>query len=114
MEFADESAEFICEDADFSVALTIGDILLEHSAKFYLTFPQDTHNGTYSYKQQEEERKRKAYQELPDTFQTKEAVAIGKRHGLSERTVKRWLKTSLFTSLSYGKYSKSRNDLVAL
>ena len=114
MEFADESAEFICEDADFSVALTMGDTLLEHSAKFYLTFPQDTRNGTYSFKQQEEERKRKAYQDLPDTFQTKEAVAIGKRHGLSERTVKRWLKTSLFISLSYGKYSKSRNDLVAL
>ena len=69
--------------------------------KFYLTFPQDTRNGAYSFKQQEEERKRKAYQDLPDTFQTKEAVAIGKRHGLSERTVKRWLKTSLFTSLSY-------------
>ena len=114
MEFADESAEFICEDADFSVALTIGDVLLEHSAKFYLTFPQDARNGAYSFKQQEEEKKRKAYQNLPDTFQTKEAVAIGKRHGLSERTVKRWLKTSLFTSLSYGKYSKSRNDLVAL
>ena len=114
MEFADESAEFICEDADFSVALTMGDILLEHSAKFYLTFPQDTRNGTYSFRRQEEEKKRKAYQDLPDTFQTKEAVAIGKRYGLSERTVKRWLKTSLFISLSYGKYSKSRNDLVAL
>ena len=114
MEFADESEEFVCEDTDFSVALTIGDILLEHSAKFYLTFPQDTRNGTYSFKQQEEERKRKAYQDLPDTFQTKEAIAVGQRHGLSERTVKRWLKTSLFTNLSYGKYSKSPNDLVTL
>lgn len=114
MEFADESAEFVCEDADFSVALTIGDTLLEHSAKFYMTFPSDTRNGAYSYKREEEEKKRKAYQDLPDTFQTKEAIAVGKRHGLSERTVKRWLKTSLFTNLSYGKYSKSPNDLVAL
>ena len=114
MKNANKSEEFVCEDADFSVALTIGDILLEHAAKFYQTFPPDTRNGTYSYKREEEERKRKAYQDLPDTFKTKEAVAIGKRHGLSERTVKRWLKTSLFTSLSYGKYSKSRNDLVAL
>ncbi len=107
MEFADESAEFICEDTDFSVALTMGDILLEHSAKFYLTFPQDTRNGAYSFKRQEEEKKRKAYQDLPDTFQTKEAVAIGKRHGLSPSTVKRWLKnSSLFTNLSYGRYAK--------
>ena len=113
-QFADESAEFVCEDADFSVALTIGDILLEHSAMFYLTFSPDAHTGAYSYKQQEEEKKRKAYQDLPDIFQTKEAIAVGKRHGLSERTIKRWLKTTFFTSLSYGKYSKSQNDLVAL
>ena len=68
MEFADESAEFVCEDADFSVALTIGDTLLEHSAKFYQAFPPVTRNGFYSYKQREEEKKRKAYQDLPDTF----------------------------------------------
>lgn len=114
MEFADESADFVCEDADFSVALTIGDTLLEHSAKFYMTFPSDTRNGTYSYKREEEERKRKAYQDLPDTFKTKEAVDIGHRHGLSPSTVKRWLKTSLFTNLSYGIYTKSQNDLVTL
>jgi hypothetical protein len=106
MEFADESEEFVCEDADFSVALTIGDTLLEHSAKFYMTFPSDTRNGTYSYKREEEERKRKAYQDLPDTFQTKEAIAVGKRHGLSERTVKRWLQSPFFTCLSRGNYSK--------
>ena len=106
MEFADESAEFVCEDADFSVALTIGDTLLEHSAKFYMTFPSDTRNGTYSYKREEEEKKRKAYQDLPDTFQTKEAIAVGKRHGLSERTVKRWLQSPFFTCLSRGNYSK--------
>lgn len=108
MEFADESAEFVCEDADFSVALTIGDTLLEHSAKFYLTFPSDTRNGAYSYKREEGERKRKAYQDLPDTFKTKDAVDIGHRHGLSPSTVKRWLKTSLFTNLSYGRYAKAQ------
>jgi hypothetical protein len=106
MEFADESAEFVCEDTDFSVALTIGDILLEHAAKFYQTFPPDTRNGTYSYKREEEEKKRKAYQDLPDTFQAKEAIAAGKRHGLSERTVKRWLQSPFFTCLSRGNYSK--------
>lgn len=108
MELADESAEFVCEDTDFSVALTIGDILLEHAAKFYQTFPPDTRNGTYSYKREEEEGKRKAYQDLPDTFKTKDAVDIGHRHGLSPSTVKRWLKTSLFTNLSYGRYAKAQ------
>lgn len=107
MEFADESEEFVCEDTDFSVALTIGDILLEHAAKFYQTFPPDTRNGTYSYKREEEERKRKAYHDLPGTFKTKDAVDIGHRHGLSTSTVKRWLKnSSLFTNLSYGRYAK--------
>ena len=105
---ADDSGEFVCEDIDFSVALTIGDILLEHAAKFYQTFPPDTCNGTYSYKREEKERKRKAYQNLPDTFKTKDAFDIGHRHGLSPSPVKRWLKTSLFTNLSYGRYAKAQ------
>ena len=58
-------------------------------------------------KREEEEKKRKAYKDLPDTFKTKDAVDIGHRHGLSQSTVKRWLKTSLFTNLSYGKYAKA-------
>ena len=108
LEYADEKLDFICEDVDFHTALTIGDILLEHAAKLYQTFPPDTRNGTYSYKREEEERKRKAYLDLPDTFKTKDAVDIGHRHGLSPSTVKRWLKTSLFTNLSYGRYAKAQ------
>ena len=108
MEFADESAEFVCEDTYFSVALTIGDILLEHAAKFYQTFPPDTRNGAYNYKREEKDRKRKAYQDLPDTFKTKDAVDIGHRHGISPSAVKRWLKTTLFTNLSYGRYAKAQ------
>lgn len=106
-QFNEHFAE-IHEDTDFSVALTIGDTLLEHSAKFYQTFPPDTRNGAYSYKREEEERKRKAYQDLADTFKTKDAVDIGHRHRLSPSTVKRWIKTSLFTNLSYGRYAKAQ------
>ena len=109
-ELLDEKAEMICQDADLQIAMIMGDSLLEHAVKYYLTLPTTSDRSTQTYKQREEDKKRKVYQELPDTFQTKEAVEIGKQHGLSESTVKRWLKTPLFTSPSYGRYSKFQND----
>ena len=54
----------------------------------------------------EDERKRKIYQELPETFQLKDAIKIGVKHGTSPSTIKRWLKSTLFESLEYGKYCK--------
>ena len=107
MEFADESAEFICEDADFSVALTIGDILLEHSAKFYLTFPSaSSESKRSSYRQREVENKKRIIVELPNVFQRKEAIELGKKYGVSQSTIKRLLDTPQFVHLGLGKYAK--------
>ena len=107
MEFADESAEFICEDADFSVALTMGDILLEHSAKFYLSFPSaSSESKRRSYRQREVENKKRIIVELPNVFQRKEAIELGKKYGVSQSTIKRLLDTPQFVHLGLGKYAK--------
>ncbi len=106
MEFADESAEFVCEDADFQTALTIGDSLLEHAAKIFATFPATSNKGA-NYWQREDAKKNKIYMALPDIFETKDAVRIGAENDVSESTIKRWLRSAQFTNIGYGKYQKS-------
>ena len=103
LEYADEKVDFICEDVDFQTALTIGDALLEHAAKLFQTFPATLSKGTLNYWQREEEKKDQVYRELPDTFETKDAVKIGAKHKVSERTVKRWLKSPRYINIEYGK-----------
>lgn len=107
LEYADEKVDFICEDVDFQTALTIGDALLEHAAKLFQTFPATLSKGTLNYWQREEEKKDQVYRELPDTFETKDAVKIGAKHKVSERTVKRWLKSPRYINIEYGKYKKA-------
>ena len=111
LEYADEKVDFICEDVDFQTALTIGDALLEHAAKLFQTFPATLSKGTLNYWQREEEKKDQVYRELPDTFETKDAVKIGAKHNVSERTVKRWLKSPRYINIEYGKYQKAVDTL---
>lgn len=112
-ELPDEKTEIICQDIDLQIAMIIGDSLLEHAAKYYLTLPHTSSiPQNLTYRQREDETKKKIYAELPDSFQRKDAVKLGKEYGLSERTITRWLNTSLFISPSYGNYSKVQNDPV--
>ena len=106
LEYADEKVDFICEDVDFHTALTIGDILLEHAAKLYSTLPVSASGSKQGYRQVEAERKQKVYRALPEIFQRKEAIEIGKKNGVSQSTIKRWLDTPQFIHLGLGKYAK--------
>jgi hypothetical protein len=106
LEYADERVDFVCEDADFQTALTIGDSLLEHAAKIFATFPATSNKGA-NYWQREDAKKNKIYMALPDIFETKDAVKIGAENDVSESTIKRWLRSAQFTNIGYGKYQKS-------
>ena len=106
LEYADEKVDFICEDVDFHTALTIGEILLEHAAKLYSTLPVSASGSKQGYRQVEAERKQKVYRALPEIFQRKEAIEIGKENGVSQSTIKRWLDTPQFIHLGLGKYAK--------
>jgi hypothetical protein len=79
---------------------------LEHAAKLYSTLPVSASGSKQGYRQVEAERKQKVYRALPEIFQRKEAIEIGKENGVSQSTIKRWLDTPQFIHLGLGKYAK--------
>ena len=46
------------------------------------------------------------YEQLPQTFETKEGLQVALRNEMPERTFKRWLQSSMFKRLTYGYYEK--------
>ena len=52
------------------------------------------------------EKQRKIYNDLPISFPTSEAVETALEYGMSERTMKEWLKTYFFKHVSHGQYEK--------
>ena len=52
------------------------------------------------------EKQRKIYNDLPISFPTSEAVETALEYGMSERTMKDWLKTYFFKHVSHGQYEK--------
>lgn len=46
------------------------------------------------------------YEDLPQSFETRTALQIAQRYGMPERTLKRWLSTSLFRKITHGYYEK--------
>ena len=52
------------------------------------------------------EKQRKIYNDLPITFETKEALESAAEYGMPDRTLKDWLKTHFFKHVSHGVYEK--------
>lgn len=52
------------------------------------------------------EKQRRIYNELPISFPTSEAIEVASTHGMSERTLKDWLKSNFFKHISHGQYEK--------
>lgn len=52
------------------------------------------------------EKQRRIYSELPINFQTAEAVEAALDNGMSERSMKEWLKSKFFKHVSHGQYEK--------
>ncbi len=52
------------------------------------------------------EVQRKVYNELPISFSTAEAVELGTRLGMKDRTLRDWLKSNYFRHVSHGQWEK--------
>ena len=52
------------------------------------------------------EKQHRIYNELPISFPTSEAIEVASTHGMSERTLKDWLKSNFFKHISHGQYEK--------
>jgi hypothetical protein len=104
-ENGDASATVICTDEDFDTALKLAQHYLDHSVFMFHNLPRQDQLNIFkggSNKQQ-------FYDELPKQFKRAEAIELGKKHGLSERTIDNLLKKLLGKHLkqaSYGTYSK--------
>lgn len=72
-----------CLDEDFNNAIALADIYLEHSLIVYNSLPNNT--SEISFKQSSPIIE--FYKQLPKEFQRKEAVKIGKKINICERTV---------------------------
>jgi len=104
-ENAEMSHSIICSETDFKTAIKLAQIYLDHSIfMFHNLQAQDKEqilkSGNY---------KQHFFDALPESFKRAEAVALGKKHRLSERSVDSFLKQLLgkyLTQEAYGQYSK--------
>lgn len=90
-ENADTSKDVICTDEDFEVALILSDVYLEHSLLMFNNLEEHKESKTYKMPN----IKKQLFEQLPHEFQRKEAIAIGIKLGLQERSVDNFLNNSV-------------------
>jgi hypothetical protein len=106
LEYGDDARKITCEDQDFESALSIIQTVFQHSIMIYSNLP----GVTNEFKITKLSRKDQLLHNLPQQFQRKEAIEIGKKLSLSERTIddlltKKWLNKHI-RKVDTGKYEK--------
>lgn len=97
--------EIYCSDIDFETALTLTKTYIQHSVIMFTNLPKQGEQGPFK----SGENKKKFFDALPDKFQRKEAIEIGKKFDIGERSVGNFLKSCLGKYLEqpeYGFYRK--------
>jgi hypothetical protein len=97
--------EVYCLDVDFETALTITKTYIQHSVIMFTNLPKQGEQGPFK----SGENKKKFFDALPNKFQRKEAIEIGKKFDIGERSVGNFLKSCLGKYLEqpdYGNYRK--------
>jgi hypothetical protein len=92
----DYHKEIYCSDIDFETALTLTKTYIQHSVIMFTNLPKQGEQGPFK----SGENKKKFFDALPNNFQRKEAIEIGKKFDIGERSVGNFLKSCL------GKYLK--------
>jgi hypothetical protein len=95
----DHHKEIYCSDIDFETALTLIKTYLQHSIIMFENLPKQGEQGPFK----SGENKKLFYDALPNEFQRKEAVEIGKRFNMSERSVDSFLRSCLGNYLTQPK-----------
>jgi hypothetical protein len=80
-----------CTDDDFQASLMLSDVYLQHSLLMFNNLEENKDPILYKMPN----NKKQLLDQLPQEFQRKEAVAIGKKLGLSERSVDDFLNNSV-------------------
>jgi hypothetical protein len=90
-ENGDCSKDVTCTDEDFQAALILSDVYLQHSLLMFNNLEEQKDPIIYKMPN----NKKQLLDQLPQEFQRKEAVALGKNLGLSERSVDDFLNNSV-------------------
>lgn len=102
-ENGDCSKQITCEDRDFETAFKIAEAYLRHAIFMFTHLPK-TEKIT-------DKKMKQFFEALPQTFQRKDAVAVGKQLKIEERTTDKYLKQllggNLLTQPEYGQYAKA-------
>jgi hypothetical protein len=80
-----------CTDVDFKTALALTKVYLEHSLMMFNNLPKQGEQGVFK----SSKNKQKFFDALPDSFQRKEAVAIGEMFEMKPRSVDSFLHTCI-------------------
>ena len=108
----DELPEVLyCSDEDFKTLILFAEKLLRHSAALVMMLPQEKSPLALNLVERPAKMRMEDFlSQLPVDFSIKEAYEVGKRFGVTERTVKNHLKAAnddkKITRLSIGKYHK--------
>lgn len=95
-ENGDCSINVVCMDEDFNSALELTSMYLNHSILMFNNLSDQSESVIYKMSN----NKKYFFDNLPLQFQRKEAIDIGVKFGLSERSVDEFLKSSLSKLLS--------------
>ena len=95
-ENAELTETMYCTDEDFSIALELAKIYLQHSILMFNNLPKQTESNQFKTG----DNKRSFFTALPTEFARHEAVAIGSKYGMAARTVDDLLNGLLNTHLA--------------
>lgn len=98
-ENAESATTLICTDADFTTALQLAEIYLQHGLLMYNNLPKQSEETHF----RGSDNKRKFFAALPDEFTRQQAVSIGSQFGMSARSVDAFLRTLLGSRLEQPK-----------
>jgi len=107
-ENAEDSPVMYCTEDDFSAALTLSGVYLEHSLLMFNNLSNQQEAVIYKMPN----NKKRFLEALPDRFQRKEAVELGKTFNISERSVDDFLNNcmpTLLKKVKTGQYQKVKN-----
>ena len=106
-ENGEATKEVLCTDEDFEVALSIANTFVDHSVLMFNNLPKQENTGPFKGAN----NKKQFFEALPKRFKREEAIGIGNKHNLKDRTIDGFLKElfnkSVLTKPEYGLYEKN-------
>ena len=105
-----ENGEFpnvmLCNDKDFSTAISMAETLLKHTAKVYQTFPVNAEEQPIGKNQ----LKQQYFDALPHDFDKQTALSVAQTlnipHKTAERYLKQWTLSAQLNHIKHGRYGK--------